>query len=831
MIQDVASSEDMSPMARTLSRVIRRYFLVMTICVLASGGISYFVATKYVTPSASATITLQHTPLPVPAGPTVYSPPTINFLSRAILSMPVMKRLSEKHAIQLEPDLFSRQFQVDLPYNTDSITVKLSRETPAETVAMLNDLAGIFIEHLLEHRKTTLEIHQQHVETVLQRNATQFEVVRKERLCYQERLNRENSEGGLGDNASRLREQLRTAESALDAAMLRRVGIDLRLQQLKEDANQITQEVKAELLGARTSQLEGLKEQFTAGSMGEERVLQSLNQLREFAKTSDPKLELDAWKTSFDALARNSTGPYADGNQNRNQLDEATRNRIAEREQRWREKKSRIEEMELEHLPYQSEIDLLTARVESLRQDLRQLVSRAAGVSENLLHGLDDEIEHLELERRTIQQQLSNIKQLKNSAISEVSVIQPATMEEIKKDSNKKKLFVLTFFASNLLLNLPIILWGLIVCREPPLARIHHRWKLPILGEKLAAVLRSHGCQYPVACNEARETIRLLALRIQQGVSRLERSLIVPEAANRFQQFSALRIQHTGSVGGVGAIGFHSNEPGHIDQRMLQLISLQQQLESDSNLMHSRAGEPKIGDSVVQVLAPELQPASRPTSEKIEFGTDGTANSKPLQLGIPGPDNEIRKVHGKVVLFSGLHHDESSLPLLWQIGACLAERGERVLIVDTTHSTVLTQFMGNEKDASNGSPSETIIDATLKRKTGLAEYLVGGHENWTELVMRTGAAGVDLIARGPDSFSGEAMASARLTRLLKNCRHEYTMTLIAAPSTKQLVDVEMLAARVDGLVLTVTDKSLHGNGDKAIDELLELGAPILGFVG
>ena len=100
----------------------------------------------------------------------------------------------------------------------------------------------------------------------------------------------------------------------------------------------------------------------------------------------------------------------------------------------------------------------------------------------------------------------------------------------------------------------------------------------------------------------------------------------------------------------------------------------------------------------------------------------------------------------------------------------------------------------------------------------------------SRLVVGTGITGIDFLPGGCTVTASEAMASSRLTTLIDQFRERYSMILLCGPSTLHPADLQMLAARADGIVLTVNKKSLQTvYGEEVINDLIELGAPILGF--
>ena len=174
---------------------------------------------------------------------------------------------------------------------------------------------------------------------------------------------------------------------------------------------------------------------------------------------------------------------------------------------------------------------------------------------------------------------------------------------------------------------------------------------------------------------------------------------------------------------------------------------------------------------------------------------------------------------GRVILFSGLDHEESPLALIRPLAKCFADREESVLIVETMPVLVIE---GN-------SSLHREIPRNIVRP-GVADFLQGDYSDARSLVMRTSHAGVDFLPRGSTAFASEAIASRRLTSLIEEFRRSYSLIMLCGPSTLHPADLQMLAARADGIVFTVNRQSMQDvYGNDVMRDLIELGAPILGF--
>ena len=197
---------------------------------------------------------------------------------------------------------------------------------------------------------------------------------------------------------------------------------------------------------------------------------------------------------------------------------------------------------------------------------------------------------------------------------------------------------------------------------------------------------------------------------------------------------------------------------------------------------------------------------------------------------------------GSVVLFSSIDSHYSPAPLMASVAECLAQREEKVLIIDAIcpgKSTVpITNVIpmpehsattAGEDDGANAG--EAKLSGASADQPGLSEYLSSGCDTVSDLVLNTCCPGVDLISSGHSPFPREALASSTLTELVEQCREKYTMILINSPDATATADLQMLTARADGVVLMAT-KEVRKNprARAAVVDLIELGAPIIGVV-
>ncbi len=199
---------------------------------------------------------------------------------------------------------------------------------------------------------------------------------------------------------------------------------------------------------------------------------------------------------------------------------------------------------------------------------------------------------------------------------------------------------------------------------------------------------------------------------------------------------------------------------------------------------------------------------------------------------------------GSVILFSALDHEESPVSLICKLAICFAERDEAVLVLDasgtlannrqalsalfqnTPHRTTDGHVLDPTLTAAPGSP------VSAMETFGISDYLMLDHLELSDLAIPTRNEGVDCIHGGARPFPREGLATRRMTELLEQSRTRYSMILVAGPSAQQHTDLQLLAARADGLLFTVSgDRPELRQGHEVLEDLLELDAPIMGLIG
>jgi len=247
------------------------------------------------------------------------------------------------------------------------------------------------------------------------------------------------------------------------------------------------------------------------------------------------------------------------------------------------------------------------------------------------------------------------------------------------------------------------------------------------------------------------------------------------------------------------------------------------QRDSPVQRVANQFGLPLIADRLIKDYAPSDR------VNKLDWRSDESLRMLTLRI------QQSSQGPASVILFSGLRLSTLTLPLLSAVAECLAEREERVLLIDAIDPslTLLSQINSRLKLLPGEMEKRDAIDASVDASVpGLTEFLSRECEGVMDLIRPTKCPGVDWIWSGNSPFPAEALASSCVTELLDHCRKTYTMLLVAGPPVSAQADLQMLAARADGVVLTTDKKSAADPACLlAVQDLIDLGVPIIGVVG
>lgn len=162
---------------------------------------------------------------------------------------------------------------------------------------------------------------------------------------------------------------------------------------------------------------------------------------------------------------------------------------------------------------------------------------------------------------------------------------------------------------------------------------------------------------------------------------------------------------------------------------------------------------------------------------------------------------------------------ETDLKLLKQIGSVLAQRDERVLIIQIPRTSRVGLSEQDDEDCSSETSPENNF--------GLFDYANDPSLQLTD-VIHSVSDRVDLVSGG--SSDQERLFSLRMTEFLNKVSQQYSLILTYGIVLHESTNVEMLSRHSDGIVV------LHDRMDlmsreiaETIESLKLLNAPLLGF--
>jgi capsular exopolysaccharide synthesis family protein len=149
------------------------------------------------------------------------------------------------------------------------------------------------------------------------------------------------------------------------------------------------------------------------------------------------------------------------------------------------------------------------------------------------------------------------------------------------------------------------------------------------------------------------------------------------------------------------------------------------------------------------------------------------------------------------------------------VASALADTGAQVLLVE-----------GDLLD-----PRLAALLALDPAGAGLTDYL-GGGATIDDVTRKHAASGVDVIVGGtPPANPADLLHSPALGQLVEDAAHRYDFVLVTAPPTTVGTDAAAVAARCDGVLLTVLrGRTTEPEVVAARTQLERVHTPVLGAV-
>lgn len=210
---------------------------------------------------------------------------------------------------------------------------------------------------------------------------------------------------------------------------------------------------------------------------------------------------------------------------------------------------------------------------------------------------------------------------------------------------------------------------------------------------------------------------------------------------------------------------------------------------------------------------------------------------------------------GSAIMFCGLAWAATPRWLMLNLARCFSERGERILLFDLggecskPGSELNPPIVGsgdrlnlhgsngysNGASHTNGRNGHAATHAgphaVLAEPEGLAAWLASQSTDLDELISPTAIPDVDQLQVGDCTLPREAWGTARMSDLMKQLRQRYSLILVSGLTTSRVVDMQLMAARVDGIIFTMPEgAAVEGHTDAVIRDMAQLKAPVLGLI-
>lgn len=262
-----------------------------------------------------------------------------------------------------------------------------------------------------------------------------------------------------------------------------------------------------------------------------------------------------------------------------------------------------------------------------------------------------------------------------------------------------------------------------------------------------------------------------------------------------------------------------------------------------------RKGRTKTSsEPIAPSLAAVPQIAAAGTTQTAESQRSETIRTLALRV------QQVPAARGAVVSLHDLGDDELAAAAAIETAACLHRRGERVLVASLVDDAAVDRLLRSQTAVEPAAARQVVDDwfpgaalptlnqaarehaaavavmtETVPATAGLSDVLIDGELAWRDVVRR--GPKFDVLPFGDGELPAEAFAARRLTLLLDEFRGRYSAVLLVGPGIERGVDLELLAARVDGLVfLADARRPVLPAAERTLSNLAAVRAPILGTV-
>ena len=424
--------------------VLRRRWMLLAFCSLLSAAAGLLVISKFSLPKATSMGQLRYVELP-PTLQGVYKPPGMLEFTEILQSNEIMSELARRTGQDVGVKDLRRRVRMQASRFSNIIDIELGWRDGKQAIDLVNELMQIASETITQNRKQTLA--QYAVETELQYETAHQRVITLRERFMKMRQDREAQfadDGGLASSADQLMVKKARVEEQLDDLAMRRLASDRQMASLRGDIDALRRNIKQELLKGRRQQVEIRMGLYAPNSEKYRRLEQIERELTEF-ESNDESLDYLVWRAKLDAI----------GSEVLSGMDPASAAAVAALERELSLKETKIESMEFELLPMDSNRSLLESRQESLDRRLREVMGEG-DMSTAELEEAQAQVDEVQMARARLLDLLQQIRRGQETDFNEMTVLTPASWQTTETSEGKSKLFVFTFAGCFVVLVLPV---------------------------------------------------------------------------------------------------------------------------------------------------------------------------------------------------------------------------------------------------------------------------------------------------------------------------------------------------------------------------------------